>query len=132
MIKLKNVSKKFAANNIYQDFNLEIESGKITVILGESGTGKTTLLKMIASLESYNGEITGVEERPSLVFQNDRLVKNLTVLENVKLTSPYLNEEKIIKMLTEFGLAGYENAYPKILSGGMARRVAIVRALANK
>ncbi len=129
MIRLKNICKRYADKVIYDDFNLDIERGKITVILGESGSGKTTLMNILAGLTEYQGEVVGIDKRPAVVFQSDRLLKNLTVKENVKLVSPTLSDEEIERELDRVGLNGYAESYPKVLSGGMSRRVALSRAL---
>lgn len=124
MIKLAGVTKKYGEKTVFENFNLGIEENKITVILGESGSGKTTLLNMIARLTEYEGEITGAD-KVSMVFQRDRLVPHLTVKENILL----VNENADVKnLLGSVGLTGTEALYPKDLSAGMARRVAIVRA----
>ena len=126
-MKIKNLNVSYGEKGIYSNFNLEIEDGLITVILGESGAGKTTLLRAIASLTEYSGEIEKPNEM-SMVFQNDRLVKSLTVKENILLVN---KDADVTSLLNEVGLMGYENAYPKTLSGGMARRVALARAFAK-
>ena len=97
------------------------------MILGESGSGKTTLLNMIARLTDFSGEISGAGQ-VSMVFQRDRLVPHLTVRENILL----INENADVKrMLESVGLSKAENLYPKELSAGMARRVAIIRAFSH-
>ena len=126
MIAIKNLTKKYGDKSVYENFNLDIEKNKITVILGESGSGKTTLLNAIANLIDFQGEITGVPSKKSMIFQTDRLIPNLTVEENLKLIIPDCN---IDIALNSVGLSGCEDLYPKSLSGGMARRVAILRAL---
>lgn len=126
MISLKNVTKKYGEKTVFENFSLDIKENEITVILGESGSGKTTLLNMIARLTDYDGEISGVSG-VSMVFQRDRLVPHLTAAENVLL----VNENADVNRLFESaGLKGSENLYPKDLSAGMARRVAIIRAFA--
>ncbi len=126
MISLKNVTKKYGDKIVYENFNLDIEEGKITAILGESGSGKSTLIKVIARLTDFEGEISNLPDKISLVFQDDRLVPNLTVSENIKL----VNENYDVKNgLKEVGLLGVENSYIKKLSGGMKRRVAVLRGL---
>lgn len=126
MIAIKNLTKKYGDKVVYENFNLDIKENKITVILGESGSGKTTLLRAMANLTDYVGEITGVPDKKSMVFQTDRLIPNLTVKENLTLINPDIDVEDA---LNSVGLTGCEDLYPKSLSGGMARRVAIVRAL---
>lgn len=126
MIAIKNLTKKYGDKVVYENFNLDIKENKITVILGESGSGKTTLLRAMANLTDYTGEITGVPDKKSMVFQTDRLIPNLTVKENLTLINPDMDVEVALKRV---GLDGTKDLYPKSLSGGMARRVAIVRAL---
>ena len=127
MISLKNITKKYGDKTVFHNFNLDIEENEITVILGESGSGKTTLLNMIARLTDFSGAISGAGQ-VSMVFQRDRLVPHLTVRENILL----INENADVKrMLESVGLNGAENLYPKELSAGMARRVAIIRAFSH-
>ncbi len=127
MISLKNITKKYGDKTVFHNFNLDIEENEITVILGESGSGKTTLLNMIARLTDFSGEISGAGQ-VSMVFQRDRLVPHLTVRENILL----INENADVKrMLESVGLSKAENLYPKELSAGMARRVAIIRAFSH-
>ena len=125
MIEIKHLTKNYGDNNVFDDFNLKIESGKITAVLGESGSGKTTLLNVIANLTDYKGEITGVAPKISYVFQKDRLIKNLTVKQNLNLICP---EADIDGALCSIGLGDVKNAYPSSLSAGMSRRVAVLRA----
>lgn len=128
MIEVKKVSKFYGSKKVYKDFSINFEDDKITVLLGESGSGKTTLINMLAGLTDFTGEIKGDITPISIVFQNDRLVKNLTVFENVKLVVKNLSDEEIKDKLIQVGLKDYINAYPKTLSKGMARRVALIRA----
>lgn len=126
MISIKDLNFSYKDKVIYQDFNLDIKKGQITAILGESGSGKTTLLNILAGLSEYEGQISGMEYPLSIVFQTDRLIKNLTVKQNLSLV--YKGND-IDEHLQQMGLAGYENAYIKSLSAGMKRRVAILRAM---
>ena len=127
MISLKNITKRYGDKTVFENFNLDVQENAITVVLGESGSGKTTLLNMIARLIPFDGEITGAE-KVSMVFQRDRLVPHLTVKENILL----VNKTADVKaLLDSANLAGTENLYPKDLSAGMARRVAILRAFAS-
>lgn len=127
MITIKNLTKKYDDKTVYYNFNLNIKKGKITAILGESGSGKTTLLNILAGLTDYEGIVEGIKLPVAMVFQRDRLVKNLTVEENIKLVN---SAADVKSELEKIGLGGCEKMYPKQLSAGMARRVAILRAFA--
>ena len=148
MLELKNISKKFKDRQILSDFNLTVEKNKILAIVGPSGGGKTTLLRMLAGLEKidsgeiiYNGEslpIDELEKRNLLgfVFQDFQLFPHLTVLENLVLSpiktmnmSKSDAENKAITLLNKLGLEKQVNNYPVSLSGGQKQRVALARAM---
>ncbi len=126
MISIKNLYKSYGSLSVYDDFNLQIECGKITVILGESGSGKTTLLDILAGLTEYDGVVEGDYKPTSFVFQKDFLVPNLTVKQNLQLVVKNVDVEK---ELEKVNILDKKDEYPKNLSGGMARRVAILRGL---
>lgn len=128
MLLLKNIKKKFGNDVLFDDLNLSIEDGAITCLLGASGVGKTTLLKMISSLVSFEGEILNVPDKISYIFQEPRLLPNLTVIENLCFAAPNASKEKIQSILEMLELSGKANSYPRILSGGEAQRVSIARA----
>lgn len=148
MLELKNISKKFKDRQILENFNLIVEENKILAIVGPSGGGKTTLLRMLAGLEKidsgeivYNGEslpIDELEKRNLLgfVFQDFQLFPHLTVLENLVLSpiktmnmSKSDAENKAITLLNKLGLKKQVNNYPVSLSGGQKQRVALARAM---
>lgn len=148
MLELKNISKKFKDRQILENFNLTVEENKILAIVGPSGGGKTTLLRMLAGLEKidsgeiiYNGEslpIDELEKRNLLgfVFQDFQLFPHLTVLENLVLSpiktmnmSKNDAEEKALTLLDKLGLDKQVNSYPISLSGGQKQRVALARAM---
>lgn len=126
MIRIKNLHKNYDEKVVYDDFSIEIEENKVLVILGESGSGKTTLLNVLANLTDYEGQIEGVDGPVSMLFQKDYLVPNLTVEQNLKLVC---KDKDVVEALKSVGMGDCAKQYPKSLSAGMSRRVAILRAL---
>lgn len=126
MINIKDLTVFYGDKKVLENLNLDIEKNKITAILGESGSGKTTLLNAVAGVIDYEGEIKKESERLSVVFQKDRLIKNLTAKENLKL---FCEKNDVSELLESVGLSGCEDLYVKNLSAGMSRRVAILRAI---
>lgn len=146
---LKDVGKSYQQPNgqqipILNNINLELRRGEIIALLGPSGSGKSTLMRMIAGLISpTNGQVIchgkplmGINPGVAIVFQSFALYPWLTVLENVELGLKARGfpvdwrRQKALKMIDIIGLDGFENAYPKELSGGMRQRVGFARALA--
>lgn len=149
LIALKNIGKAYKQPNgqqisILESINLELQSGEIVALLGPSGSGKSTLMRIVAGLIPptqgqvfyHNRPLVGLNPGVAIVFQSFALYPWLTVLENVELglkakgVSPELRREKAMQMIDVIGLDGFENAYPKELSGGMRQRVGFARALA--
>ena len=125
MISIKNLSKKYGKNVIFDNFDLHIKKGEATCILGESGSGKTTLLNAIASLTNYDGNIDNV--KCSYVFQKPNLFNNLTVEKNLRLVN---NDDTVIAdIVQKLKISDKINAYPKHLSGGQLQRVSLARGL---
>lgn len=136
-----SVSKSFNGFKVIDKVEFKVASGEFVCVVGESGCGKTTLLRIIAGLESFEGEITynGREiNRKSIgfVFQDDRLLPWKTTIENVLFgigIRKKIGEEDVElarRVLRDVGLRGFENHYPKELSGGMRQRVGLARAIA--
>ena len=128
MIKIIDLSVNYGEKSVISHLNAEFSSGKITAILGESGAGKTTLLNAVAGIVRYDGKIEGVNGKISYLFQEARLVPNLTVGENLKLVRPDLSDGDVKTVLYKTGLAGYSERMPETLSGGERQRVSIARA----
>lgn len=148
MLELKQISKRFGDKQILSDFNLLVPEKQIVAIVGPSGGGKTTLLRMLAGLETidsgqiiYNGEnlpLDALEKRSLLgfVFQDFQLFPHLSVIENLTLspikTMNVSKEEatkKAMSLLERLGLEHHADAYPFSLSGGQKQRVALARAM---
>lgn len=148
MLSLINIQKNFAGKQIFDNFNLTIEEGQTLSLVGPSGGGKTTLLRMLAGLESidageisYQGQAVDLthlerENLLGLVFQDFQLFPHLTVLSNLTLSpiktlglSREMAEQKAMDLLGQLGLAEHQRAYPHSLSGGQKQRVALARAM---
>ena len=133
MLKLKNVCKSFGDKSILKDFSYDFKKSGLVLIKGPSGCGKTTLLRLIAGLEKKDsGEIL-TDGVISFLFQEDRLLPWLSVVENITcvMSGKTAQKKKEAKnLLSLVGLDGEENERIENLSGGMKRRVAFARALA--
>ncbi len=148
-IELKNVTKLFGETPAVNDVSFSVKEGELMALLGPSGGGKTTVLRMIAGLElPTSGDLfirgQRVNDIPvrkrniGFVFQNYALFKNMNVLKNIafglkiKKWKPAEIEARAAELLELLGLKGLEKRYPHQLSGGQRQRVAIARALAPK
>ncbi|MCF2647019.1 amino acid ABC transporter ATP-binding protein [Niallia sp. Sow4_A1] len=156
MISIKGLSKHFGDLQVLKDINLEVEKGKVIVVIGPSGSGKTTMLRCLNILEiPTNGHIT-IENKQldfskkvtkkaitdfrkltGMVFQSYNLFPHKTALENVmegpitvKKQSKEIARNKAIELLNKVGLGDKIDYYPFQLSGGQQQRVGIARALA--
>ena len=131
MIAMERLSKAYDGKPVLRDFSLRVEAGEHLCLMGPSGCGKTTLLRLLMGLERPDGgSITGLEGlRMSAVFQEDRLLEHLTAAENIRFVCGSLPEETET-LLLRLGLEKESLSRPvREFSGGMKRRVAILRAL---
>lgn len=133
MIKLENISKSFGDTKVLENFTYQFEKGEKYYINGVSGKGKTTLLRILMKLETIDsGEVLGLENaKISVVFQENRLVENISALRNISFATQKSDDE-IMQKLKDFGLEGFEKCAVSTLSGGMKRRVAILRGMLLK
>ena len=149
ILDIKGVNKIYGTNHVVKDLNLLVEEGEFLTLLGSSGCGKTTTLRMIAGFEEpTTGSIT-VEGEPiedkepyernvNTVFQSYALFPHMTIYDNVayglkmKKVPKKEIKERVLKMLEMVQLSGFEKRYPGQLSGGQKQRVAIARALINR
>ena len=151
-IKIEKLSKAFGEQIVLDEIELELNQIHSLVIIGPSGGGKSTLLRVLAGLESLdkgrivlNGEVVPEKEESlheyrkgiGVVFQAFNLFPHLTALKNILLplekvhqVNPVEAEKRALKLLKRFGLFEHKDKYPHQLSGGQQQRVAIVRAMA--
>lgn len=148
-IEFRNVSKSFGKVEIINNLNLEIKKGERIILLGASGCGKSTILRMISGLETITSgelylnnrlanDIDSGDRSIAMVFQNYALYPHMTIDENVgyglrinKVKKEIANQ-RIAEAIKMLGLEGLENRYPRELSGGQRQRVALARAIVKK
>lgn len=131
VVDLRGLSKSYGDQVILDAIDLTVERGEFVALLGPSGTGKTTLLRILGRLEdATSGEAT-IAQRTSVVFQEPRLIQAQKVWRNVVLTDGRgtASKARAVAALDEVGLAPKADAWPKVLSGGEAQRVGLARAL---
>lgn len=137
-IKIENLCKKYDEKVIFENFNITFKENEVNTIVGKSGCGKTTLLKILTNMiEKDSGNILGVDlNEISYIFQEDRLIDWLTVRENLRfILKGKVDKDKTDdlcrKYLSLVGIEEFENFYPQKLSGGIRQRVNIARAFAK-
>lgn len=135
MPKFINITKKWGNKSIFDKFSLELPDEKVSVILGESGVGKSTLLSVAASLTDYEGKTEGFEN-PSFVFQQPRLIEQLSVYENIEFALSSVDMGKgekkrvIESALEKARILPLADRICSSLSGGEKQRVSLARAIA--
>lgn len=134
-IKVNNLYKSFKGQQVLNNLNISFSEGKISCIMGASGVGKTTLAYILMGLlEADSGEIIGLQTKKiSPVFQEDRLIEHWDAIRNIILVSPKdVTSNTVEQHLIKLGLTDCKGKPVKSLSGGMRRRVAIVRAILSE
>lgn len=149
IIRIKNLKKEFGKNKVLRGINFELNKGEKVVILGASGSGKSTFLRCINRMEEptsgeiYFGDtlitdknIQKMRQNIGMVFQHFNLINNLTVMQNLilapvklKLMDEETAEKRARGLLKHIGLLSKADAFPASLSGGQKQRVAIIRAM---
>ncbi|MGX7042472.1 amino acid ABC transporter ATP-binding protein [Leuconostoc holzapfelii] len=149
MLEIKQLTKTYTTNTIFKALDLTVADGEVLSIVGPSGIGKTTLIKILAGLETadtgdvtLNGEKLAIDGTRSdakvgLIFQDFNLFPNYKVLDNIMLApinvnkvAPDVAKAKATELLETLGMADKGDLFPYQLSGGQKQRVAIARALA--
>ncbi|CAM4242452.1 ABC transporter ATP-binding protein [Lederbergia lenta] len=147
-LHVAGISKSFGDVNVLKQLDLSVQKGEFLSIVGRSGCGKSTFLRLLAGLDKpTTGEIEleqqiirGINPQVRVMFQDSRLLPWLTVIENVELGLDKVDEAKgktemrkqAADMLEQVGLKGRENEWPHVLSGGQKQRVSLARALISK
>lgn len=132
MISLRNISIKFDEEFILRDFSLDTPEKGAVCLFAPSGSGKTTILRLLCGLAQASfGSVSGLEgKRLAVLFQENRLLPHLTALDNLKLVLPKERQDEAQSWLDKLGLGADAEKTPLQLSGGMNRRLAIARTLA--
>lgn len=130
-IVIENLCKSYDGKRVLEHFSATLPAGSITGLMAPSGAGKTTLLRLLMGLEKPDsGKVVGLDGmRLSVVFQEDRLCDNLSAVSNIRLVNPARSVQEVERALDLVGLADASRQPAHELSGGMRRRVAILRAL---
>jgi len=132
-VELQRLVRRFGERHVLNQIDLTIRASEFVAVLGPSGTGKTTLLRILSGLDRADGGTVRLAAKRAVVFQEPRLVPARRVWENVVLGESGEDARRAAsRALGEVGLSGQAEAWPKTLSGGEAQRVALARALVHE
>lgn len=151
MLSIKNLSKQFGTKKVIDDVSFDVPQGGIAVLLGSSGVGKSTLLRVLNNLESLDKGVITLDEKPldistatkdhicGMVFQQFNLFPHMSVLENItfpleKTSGKSKKDAETIglELLAQYNLTDKKDSYPSQLSGGQKQRLALARTIALK
>jgi sulfonate transport system ATP-binding protein len=129
-VSVVGLERRYDDRIVIQSLDLDIREGEFVALLGESGCGKTTLLRALAGLDQPDAGAICAPDRPSVVFQEHRLLPWASLWRNVALgRETAAGRAAATRVLAEVGLTGREEDWPRALSGGQSQRVALARAL---
>ncbi|MGW1738278.1 ABC transporter ATP-binding protein [Nocardia sp. NPDC001965] len=142
-IELRGIAKSFVSKKngtvqtVFEDFSLDVAPGELVALVGASGTGKTTLLHLVAGLETADSGVIRVgapatPARVGMVFQQPRLLDWISVADNIEIAAKSAGRDvsAVAELIDAVGLREYADAYPSVLSGGQRQRAAVARAFA--
>ena len=134
LLDIRVERKTFDTTTVLHNVHLQLHARQVISLLGPSGCGKSTLLRIVAGLEKdYQGELRSTAGEVAFIFQEPRLMPWLTVEQNIGFSDDrHYDKAWVAQLIEEVGLAGFAQALPKALSGGMAQRVAIARGLYSR
>ena len=130
MIQIEGLSLAYGDKRVLEDFSLSLPDRGVTALSGPSGCGKTTLLRVLAGLQRRSAGVVTVPPRPTLLFQENRLLPWRTVEQHIADVLPRARRGEAGRWLALVELEEEARSYPGALSGGMGRRLALARALA--